>query len=164
VADLTGHLLPDLGLPSTQGGAVNLRHEKGRVLLFTYPYTGKPGWPDPPGWDLLPGAHGSTPQNQGFAKLYAEFATLHVKLFGLSFQTSHWQAEFAIRAGLPFALLSDDAHRFANALKLECFRAGETSFLCRYSLLLNNGRIVHANRYSGTPAGHAAFMLQRLAL
>lgn len=31
------------------------------ILLFAYPRTGKPGVPNPEGWDAIPGARGCTP-------------------------------------------------------------------------------------------------------
>src|SRR5690606_38452146 len=67
-----GLVVPDIELPSTDGGAVSLaRLDKGAVV-FIYPWTGRPGLPNPPGWDEIPGAHGSTPQALGFQDLLPE--------------------------------------------------------------------------------------------
>jgi hypothetical protein len=37
----------------------------------TISFAGLPGLPNPPGWDDIPGAHGSTPQTEGFRDLIA---------------------------------------------------------------------------------------------
>ena len=68
--------LPDVALPATDGTTVNPGLLRGRVVIFVYPYTGKPGVPDPPGWDQIFGAHGSTPQALAFSRLYPEFASI----------------------------------------------------------------------------------------
>ena len=102
VASLVGRRLPSADLPSTDGGTVNLSDIKGRVVLFIYPYTGRPDHPDPPGWDHIPGAHGSTPQARGFSEAYTEFQKFGMKVFGMSFQNSDWQREFVQRTSLPF--------------------------------------------------------------
>ncbi len=58
---LTGAELPDLVLPSSQGG-VNVRDFE---VIYVYPRTGRPGRALPPGWDEIPGARGCTPQSCG---------------------------------------------------------------------------------------------------
>jgi len=52
---LTGIKLPDLALPATSGGPVNLSKLKGRTVLYIYPRTGVPGQALPTGWDTIPG-------------------------------------------------------------------------------------------------------------
>ena len=69
---MPGTRLPDLALPSSAGGEVNLRGERAAVV-FVYPWTGRPGVADPPGWDDIPGAHGSTPESAGFRDAYDKF-------------------------------------------------------------------------------------------
>jgi peroxiredoxin len=84
-------MLPSLGLPATDGGAVDLAALPGRSLVIVYPWTGRPGLPNPPNWDDIPGAHGSTPELEGFRDRYADFLSLGVRLFGLSRQTTDYQ-------------------------------------------------------------------------
>ena len=80
------------------------------------PWTGRPGHPNPPDWDDIPGAHGSTPELEGFRDHAATFAELGVRLFGLSRQTTEYQRELVARLELPFPILSDADGRFAAAL------------------------------------------------
>ena len=52
---------------------VNFAKLAGMAIVYCYPWTGRPGLPNPPDWDDIPGAHGSTPQAEGFRDLYAGF-------------------------------------------------------------------------------------------
>ena len=61
-----GLALPNVALPSTLGGTLNLSAQSGTAVIYFYPWTGRPGLADPPGWDDIPGAHGSTPEAEGF--------------------------------------------------------------------------------------------------
>jgi peroxiredoxin len=140
---LVGKRCPDIWLQSTSGTEISLSREPGRVVVFCYPYTGRPGVADPPGWDDIAGAHGSTPQALAFSTLYDGFATHGVKLFGLSLQTTAWQQEFVSRNHLQFALLSDEKHLFSKALKLSTFKAGEEEFLLRRTFVSHHGVITH---------------------
>ena len=144
--DLTGTFLPDMELPSATGGTLNLAKQARRWICFIYPYTGRPGVADPPGWDQIPGAHGSTPQAQAYASLHAELEKMSVSVCGLSTLSSEWQAEFRTRMNLPFALLSDADGAFLRALKLETFLAGDRRFLRRRTLVCESGKIIHDRR------------------
>jgi peroxiredoxin len=62
-----GTNVPPVALPATDGTAVNLAALQGRSVVIVYPWTGRPGRPNPPDWDLIPGAHGSTPELEGFS-------------------------------------------------------------------------------------------------
>ena len=90
-------------------------------MLFIYPRTGKPGEPLPPGWDLIPGARGCTPQSCAFRDLHGEFAERGVEVCGLSAQSPEDQAEFAERVHLQFPVLSDPELKLAKALALPTF-------------------------------------------
>lgn len=155
VVDLIGSVVPRVRLPSTQGGDIDLSALQGPYVLVIYPYTGKPGVPDPEGWDDIPGAHGSTPQLKGYGLLHPQFKNLGVGIWGLSLNAPHWQAEFASRAGLPFALLSDERRALTAALQLITFPAGDRSFLRRRTLFIEGGRIVHDRRDIPSPADDA---------
>ncbi|HEX6828765.1 MAG TPA: hypothetical protein VF104_07280, partial [Burkholderiales bacterium] len=63
---LQGMSLPKLVLPATDGTDVDLAAIPGRVVIYIYPMTGRPGVPLPDGWDGIPGARGCTPQSCGF--------------------------------------------------------------------------------------------------
>lgn len=152
---------PSVTLHSTHGGCVDLSTVSGLCVVFCYPYSGKPGVSDPPGWDDIPGAHGSTPQAIGFSKLYDEFRTLDVKLWGLSFQSPAWQLEFTARCALRVPLLSDEGRTFSAALNLRTFVAGERSFLSRCTLLARDGKIITAHA-PAAPEQDAAHCLAQL--
>jgi len=119
---LAGMKLPDLALPATRGGAINLALLPGRTVLYIYPRTGVPGVDLPPGWDDIPGARGCTPQSCSFRDHFAELKALGVAhVFGLSTQDTDYQREAAERLHLPFPLLSDAELKFTRALDLPTF-------------------------------------------
>ena len=139
---LTGMRLPDLALPATRGGAINLPLLAGRSVLYIYPRTGVPGVDLPPGWDDIPGARGCTPQSCGFRDHFAELKTLGVShLFGLSTQDTDYQREAAERLHLPFAILSDAKLAFARALNLPTFSVAGMTLLKRMALVIDDGII-----------------------
>jgi peroxiredoxin len=139
---LTGMTLPDLALPSTSGGPVNLSKLAGRTVLYIYPRTGVPGVDLPPGWNDIPGARGCTPQSCAFRDHHAELKTLGVaQLFGLSTQDTAYQQEAATRLHLPFAILSDEKLAFTQALKLPTFTVAGMTLLKRMALVIDNGVI-----------------------
>ncbi len=139
---LTGRKLPDLALPATRGGAINLSLLAGRTVLYIYPRTGVPGVDLPPGWDDIPGARGCTPQSCGFRDHFAELKALGVShLFGLSTQDTDYQREAAKRLHLPFAILSDAKLAFARALNLPTFSVAGMTLLKRMALVIDDGII-----------------------
>jgi len=139
---LTGVKLPDISLPATSGGPVNLSKLKGRTVLYIYPRTGVPGVDPPPGWDQIPGARGCTPQSCGFRDHFAELKKLGVAhVYGLSTQDSDYQREAAERLHLPFPVLSDAELKFALSLHLPMFMASGMTLLARMALILDDGII-----------------------
>jgi peroxiredoxin len=159
---LGGRHVPLVELASTHGDTVNLATLAGTSVIAIYPFTGRPGFPNPPGWDDIPGAHGSTPQLLGFSEAYEEFKTLNVKIFGLSSMTPEWQKDFAARNALPFALLSDEQQLFAHALHLATFKAGEVSYLTRRALIIRDGVVIHDIFPVTVPEENAAQVLKVL--
>jgi peroxiredoxin len=150
-----GRRLPDLALPATTGGCVNLARRNGRVILYCYPWTGRPGLPNPEGWDLIPGAHGSTPESEGFRDLYGGFRQVGAEVFGLSTQTSAYQRELVERLRLPFAILSDCTFALQRALSLPTFKTGGVTYLKRLTLALKDGAIERVYYPVHPPAAHA---------
>ncbi len=139
---LPGTTLPTLGLDATDGRKIDLSGLAGRTVVYIYPMTGRPDVALPEGWDMIPGARGCTPQSCAFRDHYAELTDLGVaQLFGLSTQDSAYQQEAVERLHLPFPLLSDEALRFAKALKLPTFQANERTLLKRLTLIADAGRI-----------------------
>jgi peroxiredoxin len=141
---LEGRRLPSLELPETAGGTLNLNElgADGTAVLFIYPRTGKPGEPLPPGWDLIPGARGCTPQSCAFRDLHGEFAAQDARVVGLSAQAPADQREFADRVHLQFPVLSDTGLELAGALELPTFEAAGMTLYKRVTLVIRDGKIV----------------------
>lgn len=143
-AHLAGARLPPIALPSTDGNVVTLATLPDRTVLFAYPRTGRPGEPLPPGWDLIPGARGCTPQSCAFRDLYAELrAAGAAHVFGLSTQGTAYQREAAIRLHLPFPLLSDAHLALTGALRLPMLQVDGMTLTKRLALVIDGGSIRH---------------------
>lgn len=135
---------PSVILPATDGTTVDLSSLRGRVAVYAYPRTGKPGFPNPEGWDLIPGARGCTPQSCAFRDHFAELKAAGVDhLFGLSTQDTAYQREAAERLHLPFAILSDEHLKLTNTMRLPTFEKDGATLLKRLTLVINNGVIEH---------------------
>jgi peroxiredoxin len=159
---VAGTRLPDIALPSTLGGEINLGTWQGSAIIYVYPWTGRPGLADPQGWDEIAGAHGSTPETAGFRDRYARFLELGVEVFGLSTQDTEHQLELSVRLGLPFPLLSDAAFRMQKTLRLPTFEAGGAPYLRRLTLYVCDGRIGHLFYPVHPPEAHAVEVLDWL--
>jgi peroxiredoxin len=141
---LGGMKVPPLNLPATDGSTVNLSTLSGWTIVYAYPRTGRPGVPNPEGWDLIPGARGCTPQTCAFRDHFAELKAAGVDhLYGLSTQSPAYQREVAERLHLPFAIISDDHLHLTHALRLPTFEAHGMTLLKRLALVLSNGIIEH---------------------
>jgi peroxiredoxin len=138
---LPGRSLPALRLQSTSGRDVDLSRVGGRVVVYCYPHTGRPGEPTAEGWDAIPGARGCTPQSCSFRDRHGELRLAGVTVFGLSGDDAEWQREAAARLGLPFELLSDSEFRFTRALSLPTFEFRGRTYLRRVTLIAHGGRI-----------------------
>ena len=136
-----GRGLPSVVLPATSGSAVDFAALPGRTVVFCYPWTGAPGVANPPDWDTIPGAHGSTPEAEGFRNLYSAFATQQIAVFGLSTQTTAYQRALVGRLNLPYAIVSDHEFAWTNALRLPTFATGGMVYLRRITLIVTGGKI-----------------------
>lgn len=154
-----GQAVPDIALPATMGPPVSLAKEPWRVIAFFYPWSGRPGAADPPGWDSIAGAHGSTAQAEGFRDRLEDYALQGIRVVGISTQEPAWQEELAARLDLPFALLSDSRSELARALRLPTFETGGATYLTRLTLVLRGGRIERVVYPVHPPDRHAADLL-----
>lgn len=143
---LPGSKLPAVELQSTSGTIVNLAKLDGTLVLYAYPMTGQPGKALPDGWDEIPGARGCTPQSCSFRDHMTELETAGANhVFGVSTQSTAYQAEAADRLKLPFALLADAELKLCQAMNLPRFEkeiAGENPIILkRLALIARNGVI-----------------------
>jgi peroxiredoxin len=139
---LTGTRLPDLALPATDGGTVNLGRPSRRTVVYVYPRTGRPGQALPTGWDAIPGARGCTPQSCGFRDHFADLRRLGVaQLYGLSTQETAYQREAVERLHLPFAILSDADLKLTRALDLPTFEVDGMTLIKRMAWVIDGGVI-----------------------
>jgi peroxiredoxin len=159
---IAGTRLPDVALAATRGADVNLARYQERAVVFVYPMTGASGVANPPNWDRIAGAHGSTPEAEGFRNAYAEFELLAYEVFGLSGQSSDQQHAFAVRAGIPYLLLSDPDFAFADALNLPRFETSGVTYLKRLTLIVRNGVIYRVIYPVHRPETHARELLLSL--
>jgi peroxiredoxin len=138
---LVGLPLPFIVLPATSGKQVELASQAGRIVIYCYPMTGRPGRAVPQGWAAIPGAAGCTPQACGFRDSHDAFTALGVGVFGLSAQSTEDQKEAAERLKLPYELLSDHQLSFAQALNLPTFEVDGKRLIKRLTLVAKNGMI-----------------------
>jgi len=141
---LAGSRLPDIALPSTLGGVVNIA-EVGvpRAVIFAYPWTGRPNELMPDGWDAIPGARGCTPQTCSFRDLHQEFTALGTEVYGISTQSSDYQREMVERLHVLFPVLSDAQLELARALRIPTFAVEGMALLKRLTLVISDGVIEH---------------------
>jgi peroxiredoxin len=141
---LPGLRVPSIPLAATDGTSVDLAVHAGRVVVYGYPRTGRPGEPNPDGWEAIPGARGCTPQSCAFRDHFAELRALGVDhLYGLSTQDTAYQREAAERLHLPFPLLSDEPLALTHALRLPTFTTHGMTLLKRLTFILRDGVIEH---------------------
>jgi peroxiredoxin len=129
---------------ATDGRAINLSSQPGRIVVYAYPRTGVPNLPNPDGWDAIPGARGCTPQSCAFRDHFAELKALRISaIFGLSTQDTAYQHEAAERLHLPFPILSDEKLALTKSLNLPTFQVRAMTLLKRLTLIIKNGQIEH---------------------
>jgi peroxiredoxin len=150
-----GLRMPDLELATSGGGSINFANTTGMAIVYCYPWTGRPGLANPPHWDDIPGAHGSTPQAEGFRNLYAGFQQVDADVFGLSTQPTDYQRELVQRLKLPFAIISDAEFALQRALALPTFATGGVTYLKRLTLAIRGGRIERIYYPIPAPNAHA---------
>jgi peroxiredoxin len=159
---IAGVAMPDVTLPTTQRDEVSLARLEGGWVVFVYPWTGRPGHPNPPHWDDIEGAHGSTPEAEGFRDTYEAFGGAGFAVLGLSGQTTADQQEFARRTRLPFPLASDAAGKLRTALRLPSFETGGVTYLKRLTLIVRDGRLERVVYPVHPPHTHAEDLLLTL--
>lgn len=160
---VAGTALPDIALAATSGDKLNLARMQSRAVLVVYPWTGRAGLANPPDWDTIPGAHGSTPELEGFRDLAAEYRRLGFELLALSGQDTAHQRELAERLRLPFPILDDAGLTWSSALRLPTFATGGIAYLKRITLIIADGRIERVVYPVHPPDTHARDLIAMLA-
>jgi peroxiredoxin len=161
---LPGTPLPQLALPATTGGELDLvALGAERLVAYVYPRTGVPGEPLPAGWDDIPGARGCTPQSCAYRDSLAGFERHGARLVGISAQSEAEQAEFATREHIPYPLLADPGLRLAAALRLPTFEVEDLILYRRLTFVAEAGEIVKAFYPVFPPDRDAAEVLSWLA-
>lgn len=155
--------LPGLVLDSSQGPVDLTDLARGRLVLYVYPRTARPGEPLPPGWEAIPGAMGCTAQSCGYRDHSGDFADLRTRLAGLSAQSLEDQVEFAQRNGMPFPVIADPELRLAGALDLPTFETANRRFYERLTLVVERGVIVKVFYPVDPPEKNAEKVLAWLA-
>ena len=162
---LVGAKLASVGLRATDGSTVDLSALSGRTVVYAYPRTGKPGVENPPGWDMIPGARGCSPQSCSFRDHFAALKDYGVQhLFGLSTQDPAYQQEAAERLHLPFALLSDEHLALSRAMQLPTFQTSGMTLLKRVTLVIDDGVVKHVFYPVFPPDRSAADVVEWLSL
>lgn len=155
-AHLPGMRLPNLVLNSTNGSQVDLATIQGRLVMYIYPLSGRPGVPLPDGWDDIPGARGCTPQACDFSNHHQQLQSLGAQVFGVSSQTTDYQAELHQRLHLPFDLLSDNGFGLKQALNLPVFEVHGMQLYKRLTMIAEAGVIKKVFYPVFPPNQHAA--------
>ena len=141
---LVGARMASVPLQATDGQIIDLSTITGRIVVYAYPRTGRPGVENPDGWDMIPGARGCTPQSCSFRDHFTELKALGVgHLFGLSTQDRAYQREAAERLHLPFAILSDEHLKLTRAMNLPTFETNGMTLLKRFTLVIDDGTVKH---------------------
>jgi peroxiredoxin len=164
-AHLVGTVMPQIRLPSTAGGEMDVGEPRaGWTVFFCYPRTGVPGVALPDGWEAIPGAVGCTPQACSFRDRYTDLLAAEATIFGVSTQATDYQKEMAERLRLPYPVLSDARLRLAGALRLPTFEAAGMTLLKRLTLIVRDGRIGHVFYPVFPPEENAAQVLDWLQM
>ncbi len=159
-AHLVGSAMPNITLPSTSGGPVELGKLSKRTVIYAYPRTGVPDEPTFfEGWEAIPGARGCTPQSCAFRDHHGELLAAGADVFGLSTQDTAFQRDAVKRMHLPFAILSDDRLELTHALDLPTFDVNGLTLLKRITLVVRDGKIEHVFYPVFPPDGHAEDVL-----
>lgn len=151
VDHLIGMKLPSVYLRATNGAMFDLSQLKGRTVIYCYPRTGTPNTSLPDGWDQIPGARGCTPQSCAYRDHYQQLKALGAEVFGVSTQTTEYQAEMVNRLHLPFLILSDENFQFQQALNLPTFDIAKMKLLKRLTLIVED-KVVKAVHYPVFPS------------
>ncbi len=160
---LPGMAMPQLRLPITDGGLVDLGNLPDRTVIYAYPPTRPPDEATRDDWDMIPGARGCTPEACGFRDHHVELRGLGARVYGLSTQSTVFQQEDVARLHLPFALISDERLELASTLRLPAMTFDGATLIRRLTLVIREGHVEHVFYPIFPPDRHAAEVRDWLA-
>lgn len=164
-AHLPGTRMPDLTLPTSNGGTASLAElGTGRTVIYLYPLTGSPGVDLPEGWDAIPGARGCSTEACDFRNHFDQLRDAGAeRVYGMSSQDVAYQNEVVDRLRLPFSMISDERFALDDALRLPTFAApGHDRLYSRLTLVVRGGVIEHVFYPIFPPNTHAQQVLDWL--
>jgi len=162
---LLGTAMPDLTLATSDGQQLGLgKLGSGRIVIYLYPLTGRPGVDLPEGWDAIPGARGCSTEACDFRDHHTDLQEAGAdRVYGMSSQSPDYQAELVARLRLPFVMLSDPDFALGDALRLPTFTApGHERLYSRLTLVVRDGKIEHLFYPIFPPNIHAQQVLEWL--
>jgi len=160
---LPGMLLPSHPLPAATGGLIDPAVIGGPwAVIYVYPMTGRPDRELPADWETIPGARGCTPQTCAFRDHKEELAALGAEVYGLSAQTSEYQAEMVQRLRVNFPILSDADLAWGREIGLPTFEAAGMTLYKRLTMIVRRGKVEHVIYPVFPPDGNAAEVVEWL--
>ncbi|MCP3973832.1 MAG: redoxin family protein [bacterium] len=160
---LLNRQLPTMELAATTGGTIDVA-EVGApwAVLYVYPMTGRPDRDLPADWEMIPGARGCTPQTCSFRDHQAELSDLGAEIYGISVQSTEYQAEMVERLHVEFPVLADPAMKLGRALDLPTMEAGGMTLYKRLTMIVRGGRVEHVMYPVFPPDRNAADVVEWL--
>ncbi len=160
---LLNTLLPAIELPATIGDTIDVSAVGAPwAVLYVYPMTGRPDLELPDDWEMIPGARGCTPQTCSFRDHQAELVDLGAEVYGISVQSTEYQAEMVGRLHVEFPVLSDSEMKLGRALDLPTMEAGGMTLYKRLTMIVRGGRIEHVMYPVFPPDRNAADVVEWL--
>lgn len=153
---LPGMPMPNVRLPMTGGGQIELGNLPDRTVIYAYPRTRPPHEAARDDWDMIPGARGCTPETCAFRDHHADLQDLGASVYGLSTQSTAFQQEVVDRLHLPFALISDECLKLSAALRLPTMVFDGTTLIRRLTLVVRDNAVEHVFYPVFPPDRHAA--------
>lgn len=153
---LPGRRVAPIRLAATDGRRLGLHELAGRTVVFVHPAIGGPteaGLVEE--WKAIPGAFGCTSQACAVRDEMSGFQSAGARVLGLSSQSSAAQRDAVERLRLAYPLLSDQALRLADAMRLPTFEFHGERYLRRLTLVIADGA-VEAALYPVFPPDAAA--------
>lgn len=139
---LPGMSLPNVSLPSSAGGLINLSLLTDRyTIIYFFPMAWTHHAALPANWNDIPGARGCTPQSCAFRDRIAALVAHGARVIGVSTQPQHHLEEIAERLHLPYPLLSDSKLILSRTLRLPTFQADSAIFLKRLTIVVSENTI-----------------------